>query len=88
MNKLDYAEEVNHLYSFINKIDEFEYFQKMITGLKAKNFTLLKNIINLLTEAIQLELKDILQSKRVILDDKENSSVPRKIFKVMGIKKN
>jgi len=88
MNKLDYAEEVNHLYSFINKIDEFEYFQKMITGLKAKNFTFLQNIINLLTEARQLELKDILQSKRVILDDKENSSVPRKIFKVMGIKKN
>jgi hypothetical protein len=60
----------------------------MITGLKAKNFTFLQNIINLLTEARQLELKDILQSKRVILDDKENSSVPRKIFKVMGIKKN
>ena len=87
MIKLEYAEEVNELYSFIHKIDEFECFQKMITGLKTNNIMFLQGIVSALSETRQHELKDILQSKRVILDDKENTSVPRKILKVVGIKK-
>ena len=86
--KLEYKEEVQKLYSFINKMDEFEFFQKMIAGLKEKSFGFLQTVINLLPAESQNDLKDILSSKLVLIDEKDNISVPRKIFKVSGIKKN
>jgi len=88
IKKFEYKEEVEKLYSFINKMDEFEFFQKMITGLKEKSFGFLQTVINLLPVETQNNLKDILSSKRVLIDEKDNISVPRKILKVSGIKKN
>lgn len=86
--ELEYAEEVNKLYSYINKIDEFEVFQRMVSTLRSHNLVFLQNLIGLLSEQSQLRLKEILQSKRVVIDAKENCSVPRRILKVVGIKKN
>jgi len=69
-------------------MDEFDFFQKMIAGLKETNLSFLQEIVHLLTEERKNDLKDILGSRRVIIDNKANVSVPRKIFKVLGVKKN
>lgn len=76
------------MFSFVNKMDEFDYFQKMITGLKERNFSFLQEIVNFLPEGRRNDLKDILGSRRVIIDEKADVSVPRKIFRVLGVKKN
>ena len=86
--ELKYQSIIEELYTFVTKIDEFDFFQKTIAHLKGTTIAFLQNLIAILPETRKQELKDILSSRRVMIDEKEQITVPRKILKVTGIKKN
>lgn len=75
------------MYNLLNNFDEFEYFQKFISGIKERNPEFLQNLILSLNEETRNSLKDLFYSKRVLINEKDNVTVPRKILKVHGIKK-
>lgn len=75
------------MYNLLKNFDEFEYFQKFIAEIKERNQEFLHHFIFSLTEETRTYLKDILSSKRIVVNEKENVTVPRKILKVFGIKK-
>lgn len=64
--------------------DEFEFFRNVVISLKNLYEANLKQIVQTMVPAKQEFLKQVIQSQRIVINDEENMSVPRKIVSVRG----
>lgn len=73
---------LDSIHAQIKKIDEYEYFKKIISIMNSQNSAKTKKIINSLDEKQQGYLKEVLQSKRITIEHQgTNTTVARRIIK-------